>query len=87
MPNYENKKVGVEIEVHETDNPSEIMIEAINFVETQNPERELLVKKEKTDIAYRNAKVVLNNMPQHDLDKCIEATRIVREYEYKDLPF
>lgn len=85
LPNYENKKVGVVVELEEND-VDQTLQWAIDFVEGQNPkEQKRKEDKEKSKKIAEFERMV--SMPEdYTEEQVIEAIKFIRNERYKDLP-
>jgi hypothetical protein len=91
MPNYENKKVGIEIELNENDHIDLAMEMAINFVEKQHPDKIMEKEYEQKASEYKKsiteAKEILASPEIHTIEYITEAALFLKKAYNDDLPF
>jgi hypothetical protein len=84
MDGYENKKVGVIIEV-QNDDPLEALKEAEKFIESQHPEAERKKLQALHDEKLAEYEFIIKNPDRHSVETITEAALFIKENN--NLPF
>ena len=87
MPDYQNKEVGIEIDVTNEDSIDLALQEAIEFVEKQDPHKINQQKEKQESEKLKKAQAIINDAGMHSEQEVIEAAKTIREIMYHDLPF
>lgn len=87
MTGYNNKEVGIEIELEEDETVEDALDQAKEFVESQDPNQDDKKAKEVYLEALKKQRLILSNMPNYTEEEVLLAAKFVRDHEYKELPF
>ena len=87
MSNYENKKVGIEIELNNGDTVERALKFAIEFVECHNPSKIVEVQNANEEKLMKEFEYKINCPEEYTEAEIIEAIKIVRKKRKEDLPF
>lgn len=74
LGNFENQKVGIELELADDESAKESIDKAMDFVERYNPNNEREYK-------YRDACAILRNKENYTYKQVTDAEAIVKKYE------
>lgn len=87
LGNYENKKVGIIVDIEKDEDPEEAYNKAFEFVESQSPQVMRIIEEDKNKEAYNEATKVLANPEAYDYSTVKKSSEIVLQKLYTELPF
>lgn len=83
LPNFQNEKIGIEIELSEEDDATSVLNKAREWCENMHSE-----KRKITDAEYNNAKVIVNNPDDYTGKQVKDAKALIEKYnKAQELPF